>query len=58
MPVLRRRAEAVPHIYAKLESNLRTRMPDNRVRELIALFQDGKRLEVTPVPDFMDRFRP
>ena len=54
----RRRAEAVPHIFGKLEANLRTRFPDNWVRELVTLFQDRRRLEALPVPDFMDRFRP
>lgn len=54
----RRRAEAVPHIFGKLEANLRTRFPDNRVRELVALFQDNRRLEAMPVPEFMDRFGP
>ncbi len=54
----RRRGEAVPHIFAKLEANLATRFAPDRVRALVALFRDRKRLEALPVPAFMDLFRP
>ena len=54
----RRRAEAVPHIFAKLGHNLRTRFPEGRASDLEALFRDRKKLEALTVPEFMDRFRP
>jgi 2-methylcitrate dehydratase PrpD len=52
----RRRAEAIPHLFAKLEANLATRFEAARVRDLVDLFRDRRRLEAMPVPDFMDLF--
>jgi 2-methylcitrate dehydratase len=54
----RRRRESLPHLIAKLESNLATRFPGDRVGLLSALFRDTRRLAALPVPAFMDLFRP
>jgi 2-methylcitrate dehydratase len=54
----RRRAESIPHIFAKLESNLATRFAPERVQSLLALFRDGERLRKLSVPAFMDLFVP
>ena len=54
----RRRAESLPHMAAKLESNLATRFTDERVRRLSSLFRDTGKLAALPVPEFMDLFRP
>jgi 2-methylcitrate dehydratase len=54
----RRRAESIPHIFGKLESNLSTRFAESRVSALMALFRDRSRLMATPVPDFMEMFKP
>jgi 2-methylcitrate dehydratase len=50
----RRRAEAIPALFAKLEANLATRLPPDRVATLTGLFRDWARLEALPVPDLMD----
>ncbi len=54
----RRRAESLPHLMAKLESNLGTRFGRERVQALSALFRDGERLRKLSVPAFMDLFVP
>jgi 2-methylcitrate dehydratase len=54
----RRRKESIPHLLAKLEANLATRFPPDRVKALSALFQDRSRLAATPVPAFMELFKP
>jgi 2-methylcitrate dehydratase len=54
----RRRRESIPHILAKLEANLATRFPTERVKALLALFQDGPRLQAMDVPAFMELFLP
>ena len=53
----RRRREAIPHIFRKLEANLGTRFPSERAASLAALFRDPAGLEAMAVPDFMDLFR-
>jgi 2-methylcitrate dehydratase len=52
----RRRGESIPHIFAKLESNLGSRFGEERVKSLMALFRDGERLRKMSVPSFMDLF--
>ncbi|MDB5049802.1 MAG: 2-methylcitrate dehydratase, partial [Fibrobacteres bacterium] len=54
----RRRKESIPHLLAKLEANLSTRFPADRVKDLTDLFQDPKRLAAMPVPAFMELFKP
>ncbi len=54
----RRRKEAVPHLLAKLEANLATRFPADRVAILTALFRKPGDLMEMPVPAFVDRFLP
>jgi 2-methylcitrate dehydratase len=50
----RRRAEALPLLRAKAENNLLTRFPAQRVRELLARFEDPQALMDLPVPEFVD----
>lgn len=50
----RRRQEGIPCLYAKLEENLLTHFPSNRIQEILALFKDTKKLLATPVHSFMD----
>jgi 2-methylcitrate dehydratase len=54
----RRRAESIPHIFAKLEGNLATRFAKDRVKALVGLFQDRERLGAMSVPAFMELFLP
>jgi 2-methylcitrate dehydratase len=54
----RRRRESLPHLLAKLESNLATRFPPQRVQALLQLLQARKQLTGMPVPAFMERFLP
>ena len=54
----RRRKESIPHLLAKLEANLGTRFDAGRVKGLLALFQDGARLQAMRVPEFMALFKP
>jgi 2-methylcitrate dehydratase len=54
----RRRREAVPHLFAKLEANLSSRFREDRVRTLVGLFRDAERLRRMPVPDFIELFLP
>ncbi len=53
----RRRAEAIPLLEEKFIGNLSTRFHACRVREIMELFQDGKRLEQIPVHLFMELFQ-
>jgi 2-methylcitrate dehydratase len=50
----RRRAEGIPLLERKLESNLATRFPARRREQLLALLLDQDRFEATPVPDLTD----
>jgi 2-methylcitrate dehydratase len=50
----RRRAEGIPLLIEKFETNLRTRFDENRVAELMDLAQDEKRFLAMPVPRFME----
>ncbi len=53
----RRRAEALPHLFKKFESNLASCFSTRRVRILVRLFEDQERLESLPVNELMDCFR-
>ena len=50
----RRRAEGIPLLVSKFETNLATRFPAARARAILELCQDGERLAATPVDEFMD----
>ena len=52
----RRRAEGIPVLEQKFLSNLRTRFPEQRCRQIIALCLDKQKLEATPVNEFMEMF--
>jgi 2-methylcitrate dehydratase len=54
----RRRQESIPHLFAKLEANLATRFPKERVAKLVSLFRDAERLKKLGVPDFIGLFLP
>ena len=50
----RRRAEGIPLLEQKFLHNLRTRFPEPRCQEIMALCLDRARLEATPVDAFME----
>jgi len=50
----RRRAEGIPLLEEKFVSNLRTRFPEGRCQQIVALCADQTKLENTPVNEFMD----
>ena len=50
----RRRAEGIPVLEQKFLSNLRTRFPEQRCQQIMALCLDKARLEATPVNEFME----
>lgn len=52
----RRRAEGIPVLEQKFQSNLRTRFPEQRCRQIMALCLDKQKLEATPVNEFMEMF--
>jgi 2-methylcitrate dehydratase len=52
----RRRAEGIPVLEQKFLDNLRTRFPEQRCQQIIALCLDKKKLEATPVNEFMEMF--
>jgi 2-methylcitrate dehydratase len=52
----RRRAEGIPVLEQKYLSNLRTRFPEQRCQQIMALCLDKKRLEATPVNTFVEMF--
>lgn len=52
----RRRAEGMPVLERKFLSNLRTRFPEHRSQQIMALCQDAATLEQTAVSEFMDLF--
>jgi 2-methylcitrate dehydratase len=51
----RRREEGIPILEDKFRRNLATRFPAKRGAEIFELCKDQKRLEATPVNEFMDR---
>jgi len=50
----RRRAEGIPVLEQKFLYNLRTRFPEQRCQKIMALCLDKRRLEATPVNEFME----
>jgi 2-methylcitrate dehydratase len=52
----RRRREGVPLLQAKLETNLARRFPPKQRQAVLALCMDLKKLEATPVSEFVDLF--
>ena len=52
----RRRAEGIPVLQQKFLNNLRTRFPEARCQQIMALCLDKKRLEATAVSEFMEMF--
>ncbi|TMH47271.1 MAG: 2-methylcitrate dehydratase, partial [Betaproteobacteria bacterium] len=52
----RRRHEGIPFLEAKFRRNLDRRFPEPRRKLIVDLCQDPKRLEATPVNEFVDLF--
>jgi 2-methylcitrate dehydratase len=52
----RRRKEGVPLLEAKFETNLARRFPEKQQHAILDLCRDQKRLEKTPVNEFVDLF--
>jgi 2-methylcitrate dehydratase len=52
----RRRAQGTPLLFAKLRGNLSGRFSEDRVDEIVHLFQDRGRLERLPVPQLIEMF--
>jgi 2-methylcitrate dehydratase len=52
----RRRKEGVPLLEAKFRTNLARRLPPKQQRAIISLCGDPRRLEATPVNEFVDLF--
>jgi 2-methylcitrate dehydratase len=52
----RRRAEGIPLLEAKFRTNLARRFPAKRCEKILALCQDQKHLEATPVNEFVEMF--
>ncbi|MCC7484828.1 MAG: bifunctional 2-methylcitrate dehydratase/aconitate hydratase [Burkholderiales bacterium] len=52
----RRRKEGVPQLEAKFRTNLARRFPPKRQRAILAVCEDQRRLEATPVSEFVDLF--
>jgi 2-methylcitrate dehydratase len=50
----RRRAEGMPVLVEKFKTNLARRFPPDRQRAILELCLDAKRLQATPVKDFVD----
>jgi 2-methylcitrate dehydratase len=50
----RRRKEGIPHLVEKFERNLARRFPLSKQKAILELCKDQKRLEQTPVHDFVD----
>ena len=52
----RRRAEGIPLLVEKFTANLASRFPARQSEAILELCLDQKRLEGTPVNEFMDMF--
>ncbi len=52
----RRRSEGVPLLVEKFKTNLARRFPEKQRKAILALCQDAKALEATPVNEFVDMF--
>jgi len=51
-----RRDEAKPHILAKYKRHLEEHFADAKVKELVDLGMDGKKLESTPIDEYVDKY--
>ncbi|KAK7914850.1 hypothetical protein PG985_012553 [Apiospora marii] len=51
-----RRDEAKPHILAKYKRHLEQHFADAKVKELVDLGMDGKKLESTPIDEYVDKY--
>ncbi|KAI1122831.1 MmgE/PrpD family-domain-containing protein [Nemania abortiva] len=51
-----RREEAKPHILAKYQRHLSPHFPEARVKELVELGMDGKKLEAMSVDEYVDKY--
>jgi 2-methylcitrate dehydratase len=52
----RRREEGIPLLVEKFKTNLARRFPEKQRSAILALCQDQKRLDATPVNEFVDMF--
>jgi 2-methylcitrate dehydratase len=52
----RRRNEGIPLLLEKFRTNLARRFPEKQRSAILALCQDAKKLETTPVNEFVDLF--
>ena len=52
----RRRHEGIPLLEAKFRRNLARRFPEEQCEAIVGLCRDPKRLEATPVNEFVDMF--
>jgi 2-methylcitrate dehydratase len=52
----RRRAEGIPLLVEKFKANAETCFPPERVRKILGLFEDVKRLEPMAMSEFMECF--
>ena len=52
----RRRKDGIPLLVEKFKTNLARRFPEKQRNAILALCQDAKRLEATPVNEFVDLF--
>ncbi len=52
----RRRKEGMPVLVEKFKTNLARRFPEKQRKAILELCQDAKRLEATPVNEFVDLF--
>ena len=50
----RRRQEGIPHLVEKFERNLTRRFPEKQQKAILELCMDQKKLEQTPVNEFVD----
>jgi len=51
-----RRAEGIPILVSKFEKNLKTQFSDDRVKDIMSLFEDNEKLFNLPVSKFIDFF--
>jgi 2-methylcitrate dehydratase len=51
----RRRQQGMPLLVEKFKTNLARRFPDRQAQGILELFSDAKRLDNTPVHEFVDR---
>ena len=52
----RRRSDGIPLLVEKFKTNLARRFPEKQRKAILALCQDAKKLEATPVNEFVDMF--